>query len=161
MTRRHQRPFTEALKEKETIVRIQTDSKSDAEFLHAIPVLSTCTRDVLEEFVSRGVDRLHCAAGKSVSFAEVARVAGVSRAWLYNDEAVRAEIAELRERATGSAPVRPRAEGASDRSLRQLVTALRTREAELRRENELLREALACRLGEERATELIAPKPRC
>jgi CRP-like cAMP-binding protein len=67
MTRRHQRPFTVALKEKETIVRIQTDSKSYAEFLHAIPVLSTCTRDVLEEFVSHGVDRLHCAAGKSVS----------------------------------------------------------------------------------------------
>jgi hypothetical protein len=67
MTRRHQRPFTVALKEKETTVRIQTDSKSYAEFLHMIPVLSTCTSDVLEEFVSHGVDRLHCAAGKSVS----------------------------------------------------------------------------------------------
>jgi CRP-like cAMP-binding protein len=67
MTRRHQRPFNVALKEKEIIVRIQTDSKSYAEFLRVVPVLSTCTSDVLEEFVSHGVDRLHCAAGKSVT----------------------------------------------------------------------------------------------
>lgn len=100
------------------------------------------------------------AAGEAVNFAAVARAAGVSRAWLYNDEVVRAEIAQLRERTTGAAPVRPSAERATDRSLHQLVTALRTHEAELRRENQLLREALARKFGEERAAQLIAPEQR-
>jgi len=97
------------------------------------------------------------AAGASVSFAAVARVAGISRAWLYNNDTVRAEIVELRDRTTGSTSARPVVERASDRSLHQLVTALRTREAELRRENQLLREALARKFGEERVAQLTAP----
>lgn len=97
-------------------------------------------------------------AGEPVSFAAVARAAGISRAWLYNNDAVRAEIVRLRERRTDSTPTRPSAERASDPSLRQLVTALRSQEAELRRENQLLREALARKFGEDRAALLIAPE---
>ena len=51
----------------------------------------------------------------------------------------------------------PFAERASASSLRQELGALRTREAELRNENRLLREALARKYGEERAAQLINP----
>ncbi len=98
-------------------------------------------------------------AGELVNFAAVARAAGISRAWLYDNDTVRAEIVVLRDRTTGSTSARPVVERASDRSLHQLVTALRTREAELRRENQLLREALARKFGEERAAQLTAPSP--
>ncbi len=94
-----------------------------------------------------------------MNFAAVARAAGISRAWLYDNDTVRAEIVELRDRTTGSTSARPVVERASDRSLHQLVTALRMREAELRRENQLLREALARKFGEERAAQLTAPSP--
>jgi len=122
--------------------------------------LALAARRRHEETFRKAVEAIRSidAAGESVSFAAVARAAGISRAWLYNDDAVRAEIVTLRERTTSSAPARPAAERASDRSLHQLVTALRAREAELRRENQLLREALARNFGEERAAQLTTPE---
>jgi hypothetical protein len=98
------------------------------------------------------------ADGEPVSFVAVARTAGISRAWLYRDADIRAEIERLRD--LHLPPARPRvpfAERASASSLRQELGALRTREAELRNENRLLREALARKYGEERAAQLINP----
>ena len=122
--------------------------------------LASAARRRHEETRRKAVEAIRSidGTGEPVSFAAVARAAGISRAWLYNDEAIRAEIVTLRERTTSSTPARPTAERASDRSLHQLVSALRAREAELRRENQLLREALARKFGEERAAQLIAPE---
>jgi hypothetical protein len=66
MTRRHQRQHQAALREKETTVPTLTAPLTYANHLYEIPALSGCTRDVLEEFVSHGVDKLHCAAGRSI-----------------------------------------------------------------------------------------------
>lgn len=90
------------------------------------------------------------AAGEPVSFAAVARAAGISRAWLYRDGAVRAEIDRLRRRRS-PAHARPVAEHATADSLRQQLDAARTLIAELRAENQQLREAVARKLGERRA----------
>ena len=124
--------------------------------------LAVAARKRHEETLRKAVEAIRSldAAGAPVSFAAVARAARISRAWLYGNAAVRVEIVELRDRTTSSAPARPVAERASDRSLHQLVTDLRSREAELRRENQVLREALARKFGDERAAQLTAPE-RC
>jgi hypothetical protein len=67
MTRRHQRSHRVALTKKESTVRNLNDAKNYADLLGEIPAFSTCTRDVLDEFLSHGVDKLHCAAGRAVS----------------------------------------------------------------------------------------------
>lgn len=90
------------------------------------------------------------AAGEPVSFAAVARAGGVSRAWLYRDDVVRAEIDRLR-RPRPPVRARPVAEQATADSLRQQLEAVRTLIAELRAENQQLREAVARKLGEHRA----------
>lgn len=90
------------------------------------------------------------AGGEPVSFAAVARAAGISRAWLYRNDAVRAEIDRLRRpRSVGSG--RPAAEQASTEPLRQQLEAARAVVAELRVENRHLREAVARKLGHRRA----------
>lgn len=38
-----------------------------SEFLSAVPVLSACAHDVLDDFVTRGVVKVHCPAGKKLS----------------------------------------------------------------------------------------------
>jgi CRP-like cAMP-binding protein len=38
-----------------------------SDFLSAVPVLATCAHDVLEDFVTRGVVKVHCPAGKKLS----------------------------------------------------------------------------------------------
>lgn len=38
-----------------------------ADFLEAIPAFSSCTRDVLEDFVDHHVVKVHCVAGKKLS----------------------------------------------------------------------------------------------
>jgi hypothetical protein len=43
------------------------DRMKFSEFLAAVPVLSTCAHDVLEDFVARGVVKVHCPAGKRLS----------------------------------------------------------------------------------------------
>jgi hypothetical protein len=91
-------------------------------------------------------------SGESINFAAVAEAAGVSRAFLYRQPDLRAEIENLRrprnQRDRGARPLRERA---TPESLRQELEALRAREAELRAENRWLREAVARKLGQERA----------
>ena len=91
------------------------------------------------------------ATGEPISFAAVSRAADVSRAWLYRDDDLRAEIDRLRHRGSAAVRARPAAEQATIDSLRQQLDAVRTLIAELRAENQCLREALSRKLGERRA----------
>ena len=91
------------------------------------------------------------ATGEPISFAAVSRAADVSRAWLYRDDHLRAEIDRLRRRGSAAVRARPAAEQATTDSLRQQLDAVRTHVAELRAENQRLREALSRKLGEQRA----------
>jgi len=91
-------------------------------------------------------------AGQPITFQAVAEAAGVSRSWLYRDHEIRAEIERLRATSIGTAAPVPARERASRESLRKQLEALRIELAELRRDNKLLRDQLARRLGEERTT---------
>lgn len=89
-------------------------------------------------------------AGKPVSFDAVAREAGVSRSWLYNQPDLRANIERLRRRPrTTTRPV-PDRQRASDESLRQRLQLATARIRELDADNQRLRNALAQALGERR-----------
>jgi hypothetical protein len=89
-------------------------------------------------------------AGTAVTFEKVARAAGVSRSWLYNQPDIRAEIERLRAtRRTTTAPV-PAAQRASDASLRARLEAVLERNRKLTEENQRLRRQLAHALGEGR-----------
>jgi CRP-like cAMP-binding protein len=48
-------------------VQSWADCKDCVEFLETIPAFSSCTRSVLEEFVTHGLVKVHCAAGKKLS----------------------------------------------------------------------------------------------
>jgi hypothetical protein len=95
------------------------------------------------------------AAGTAITFENVAREAGVSRSWLYNQPDLRAEIERLRARhrvpATRPVPDRQRA---SDASLLRRLEAATKRNQQLEAENRELREALALALGERRTADL-------
>lgn len=97
------------------------------------------------------------AGGEEVTFAAVARAGGVSRAWLYRDPQLRAEIDRSRTARRPSRPPlqRPVAEQASQESLRELRASLQAELNALREENLRLRDALARKLGERRNTEPI------
>ena len=91
-------------------------------------------------------------AGLPITFDAVARQAGVSRSWLYNQPDLRAEVERLRARRqhpTTHAPV-PDRQRASDPSLRQRLAAATERIKHLESENKQLREALAHALGQQR-----------
>ncbi|WKK24108.1 DUF6262 family protein [Streptomyces olivoreticuli] len=105
----------------------------------------------------RAVAALHRmdAASTAITFETVAREAGVSRSWLYNQPDLRAEIERLRARhrvpATRPVPDRQRA---SDLSLLRRLEAATKRNRQLEAENRELREALALALGERRVADL-------
>ncbi len=89
-------------------------------------------------------------ACRPVSFTAVARTAGVSRGWLYNQPDLRDAIIRLRRDRPGTPPV-PSAQRTTPASLRQRLDDAKDEVARLRAENGVLREQLARRLGEERA----------
>ena len=94
-------------------------------------------------------------SGVGITFETVAREAGVSRSWLYNQPDLRAEIERLRARhripATRPVPDRQRA---SDTSLLRRLEAANVRIRQLEADNRELREALAIALGEQRSADL-------
>jgi CRP-like cAMP-binding protein len=45
----------------------EADCQDYTDFLEAVPALSTCTREVIEEFVSHNVVKVHCMAGKKLN----------------------------------------------------------------------------------------------
>jgi hypothetical protein len=92
------------------------------------------------------------AAGAPITFDGVAREAGVSRAWLYTQNDLRAEIEQLRARSprdTGTTRI-PAQQRASDASLRRRLDAAIERTKRLEEENRQLRDAIARALGEQR-----------
>jgi TolA-binding protein len=89
--------------------------------------------------------------GGPITFRRVAEEAGVSRAWLYRQDELRAQIDQLRATPASRASSLPAAERATVDSLRQQLRAYRSEIARLRLENQTLREQLAHHLGSRRA----------
>ncbi len=87
--------------------------------------------------------------GDPLTFTAVARTAGVSRSWLYDQPDLRDAIIRLR-RDRPTAPPVPSAQRATPASLRQRLDDARADVARLRAENTVLRDQLARRLGEQR-----------
>ncbi|HEY6815560.1 MAG TPA: DUF6262 family protein [Croceibacterium sp.] len=90
------------------------------------------------------------AAGQVINFQAVARAAGVSRQWLYQQPELRCEIERLRESRPQSASGVPSAQRASEASLRQRNRVLLDENARLRAENAQLKNELALAYGEQR-----------
>jgi hypothetical protein len=87
-----------------------------------------------------------------VTFQRVARAAGVSRQWLYEQPELRAQIERLRDdRPRGARPARERA---SEASQRRRVETLLEENRRLRRENSELRGELALAYGHRREAEI-------
>ena len=96
--------------------------------------------------------------GQPITFRSVANVASVSRAWLYRQPPLRAEIDRLRIAQHRSTPGQlPLAQIASTESLKRRLEATREEITRLREENERLRDQNARLLGERR---LLPPDPR-
>lgn len=95
--------------------------------------------------------------GEPVSFTAVASAASVSRAWLYREPTVRAEIDRLRSRSRPGRRSPPSAERASTESLQCRLEAALDDLSVLREENRRLRDQLARRLGEHRADRSRGP----
>lgn len=94
-------------------------------------------------------------AGEQVTFRGVAASARVSRAWLYRQPALRAEVERLRAAATpASGRPRPAAQRGSDESRQQRIEALLADNARLRADNTHLSQHVAMLLGERRSAQI-------
>ena len=95
-------------------------------------------------------------AGTAVTFAGVARAAGVSRSWLYTQPDISGQIRRLRKSTDGAGSVGaiPAAQRATDASLRTRLTAALDRNKQLADENARLRRRLARALGDQRSAGL-------
>ena len=90
-------------------------------------------------------------AGLPVTVGAIAREAGVSRSWLYNQPDLRAEIERLRDRPRPTAGrLVPDRQRSSDASLLRRVEVATQRIRDLETDNKRLRHALAEALGERR-----------
>jgi hypothetical protein len=90
-------------------------------------------------------------AGLPVTVEALARDAGISRSWLYNQPDLRAEIERLRERTPPARQAVPNRQRSSDASLLRRLELSAQRIRELEADNQRLRHALAEALGERRA----------
>lgn len=92
-------------------------------------------------------------AGTPVTFAGVARAAGVSRSWLYTQPDISGQIRRLRQKtaSAGSARTIPAGQRATDASLRARLTAALNRNKQLADQNARLRRQLARALGDQRS----------
>jgi len=104
---------------------------------------------------SASLRSLACAP-EPITFSRLARVAGVSRSWLYRQPELRRQIDQLRQ--SSSPPSRSRAsvvQRASADSNREKLTIYRQELTRLQAENRDLREQLARRFGAERAAAIL------
>lgn len=85
--------------------------------------------------------------GAEITFQSVARHAGVSRQWLYEQPDLRREIDRLRAGTRGRAAGIKASERASDASLRQRLSTLTAENRRLREENQALKTELALAYG--------------
>lgn len=103
-------------------------------------------------------------AGTPVTFEAVARVAEVSRSWLYTQPDIRAEIERLRSLDNRALPpAAPTRQRGSDASLARRLEIALARNRELTTDNQRLRRQLAHALGQLRAADLATtkePQPR-
>jgi uncharacterized protein DUF6262 len=92
-------------------------------------------------------------SGARVTFADVARAAGVSRSWLYTQPDISVQIRRLRKTTddAGSAGAIPAGQRATDASLRARLTAALDRNKQLADDNARLRRQLARALGDQRS----------
>jgi hypothetical protein len=92
-------------------------------------------------------------AGTPVTFAGVAREAGISRSWLYSQPDISGQIRRLRQEtnAVGSAGGIPAGQRATDASLRARLASALDRNKQLTDENARLRRQLARALGDQRS----------
>jgi hypothetical protein len=88
-----------------------------------------------------------------VTFARLAREAGISRSWLYTQPDISRQIRRLREKTddAGSAGAIPAGQRATDASLRARLAAALDRNRQLADENARLRRQLARALGDQRS----------
>jgi hypothetical protein len=91
-------------------------------------------------------------AGEPITPARLAARAGVSRSWIYSQPGLRDRIQQLQRHQADSAANRQTVTRASDDSLRRRLAAAHERIAELRHENQELRNALAHAHGQLRVT---------
>ena len=98
-------------------------------------------------------------AGLPITIDALAREAGVSRSWLYNQPDLRAEVERLRDRPRPAAGrLVPDRQRGSDASLLGRVEVATQRIHELETDNKRLRQALAEALGEHRAARSREPQ---
>ena len=92
-------------------------------------------------------------SGSPVTFAGVARAAGISRSWLYTQPDISSQIRRLRQEtcAAGFAGGTPAAQRPTDASLRARLAAALDRNKQLADENARLRRQLAHALGGQRS----------
>jgi hypothetical protein len=100
--------------------------------------------------------------GIAITFEAVAREAGVSRSWLYNQVDLRDQIQALRARhqPTPPTPRPPQRQAASETSLLRRLHAATERLRQLEADNHQLREALAEALGATRTARVTGQNPR-
>jgi hypothetical protein len=98
--------------------------------------------------------------GIPVTFVAVANAAKVSRALLYRDPDLRAEVELLRTTRRSGPPRLPATQRATEASLRQRLQAVLDDVRNLRAENHKLRGQIAVILGEQRTAAVSTPAPR-
>jgi hypothetical protein len=93
-------------------------------------------------------------AGTPVTFAGIAKAAGISRSWLYTQPDISGQIRRQREKtaSAGSVGAIPPGQRATDASLRARLAAAHTRNKQLADENARLRRQLARALGDQRSS---------
>jgi hypothetical protein len=89
-------------------------------------------------------------AGTPVTFAGVARAAGISRSWLYTQPDISGQIRKLRQDTSNADGAVPAGQRATDASLRARLAAALERNKHLADENARLRRQLARALGDQR-----------
>jgi len=90
-------------------------------------------------------------AGAPVTFAGVARAAGISRSWLYTQPDISGQIRKLRQDTSSADGAVPAGQRATDASLRSRLAAALERNKHLADENTRLRHQLARALGDQRS----------
>ena len=102
-----------------------------------------------EETQRRADEAIRLLLGKQrpITFRAVAAAAPCSTAWLYAHEEIKLRIMHLRTRQTPAPRTLPPRERASDASKDTVIAALRTRAAQLQRENDALRKQLEVAYG--------------
>jgi hypothetical protein len=92
-------------------------------------------------------------SGTPVTFAGVAKAAGVSRSWLYTQPDISSQIRRLRQSTSsaGSAGAIPAGQRTTDASLRARLTTALDRNKQLADDNARLRRQLARALGDQRS----------